>query len=129
MRQEHFSALEDNLLRVHEASHIEKIKSASERLEEGETSYELNEDNYECSKTYETARLSCQSCLTALDVVLDGSHDRGYCIVRPPGHHAHSDFIQGFCFFNNVAVAAKLAADRGNKVLIVDWDIHHGDGT
>ena len=49
--------------------------------------------------------------------------------MRPPGHHAHSDENAGFCFFNNIALAANLAANKGNKVLIFDWDIHQGDGT
>jgi acetoin utilization deacetylase AcuC-like enzyme len=49
--------------------------------------------------------------------------------VRPPGHHAHSDYPSGFCFFNNVAVAAKYAENLGKRVLIFDWDIHQGDGT
>ena len=48
----------------------------------------------------------------------------GFCITRPPGHHAHADHNHGFCFFNNVALAAQLAANKGNKVLIFDWDIH-----
>ena len=49
--------------------------------------------------------------------------------MRPPGHHAHSNLIHGFCFFNNVAIAAQYALEKGKKVLIFDWDIHHGDGT
>jgi len=81
------------VLRVHPASHIEKIRAASDRLEDGETTYELNEDNYENSKTFAAAKLSSQSCITAIKAVLEERHDRGYCIVRPPGHHAHADFI------------------------------------
>mmetsp|Transcript_47769 Transcript_47769/g.63105 ORF Transcript_47769/g.63105 Transcript_47769/m.63105 type:complete len:87 (-) Transcript_47769:719-979(-) len=86
---------------------MDRIEQASARLEEGETTYSLNEDNYECSETFKAAKLSSQACLTAVKKVLDGTHERGYCIVRPPGHHAHSDLIQGFCFINNVAVAAR----------------------
>ena len=77
------------------------------------------------------AKYSADSCLSAVCQVLDEecSEQRGFCIVRPPGHHAHADMNQGFCFFNNVALAAQLAVDQGNKVLILDWDIHQGDGT
>ena len=55
--------------------------------------------------------------------------DNGYCLVRPPGHHAHSDVGGGFCIFNSVAIAAKKYADLGLKVLVVDWDVHHANGT
>ena len=81
--------------------------------------------------TFAAAKLSSQACLTGVKTVLDdrSGYERGYCIVRPPGHHAHTEFLHGFCFFNNVAVAAQYAADQGKKVLIMDWDIHHGDGT
>lgn len=54
---------------------------------------------------------------------------RGYCIVRPPGHHAKCSEAAGFCIFNNVAIAAKMARAEGKRVCIFDWDIHHGDGT
>ena len=117
------------MLAVHPRSHLDKIESACVGLGPGETSYSLNEDNFECAETLAAAKLSSQACLTAVRKVIAGEYDRGYCIVRPPGHHAHSELIQGFCFLNNVAIAAKYAADRGQRVLIFDWDIHHGDGT
>ena len=120
---------EQAVLRVHPQSHSDKIEETCARLGPNETSYELNEDNYECNETFSVASLSGQGCLTAVKQVLDGTYERGYCITRPPGHHAHSDFIQGFCFFNNVAVMAQYAVDQGKRVLIFDWDIHQGDGT
>ena len=75
------------------------------------------------------AKFAADSCLSAVCKVLDGPEQRGFCIVRPAGHHAHKDHSHGFCYFNNVALAAQLAVDQGKKVLIFDWDIHHGDGT
>ena len=77
------------------------------------------------------AKLATDGCLSAVCKVLDDEspEERGFCIVRPPGHHAHSEKYHGFCFFNNIAIAAQMAAIRGKKVLIFDWDIHQGDGT
>jgi acetoin utilization deacetylase AcuC-like enzyme len=66
----------------------------------------------------------------AVDGCLDGALDRAFCAVRPPGHHATSDRAMGFCLFNNVAVAAAHALSRGlERVLVIDWDVHHGNGT
>ena len=64
--------------------------------------------------------------------ILQGVYDRGYCIIRPPGHHASSSQSSGFCFFNNAAIAANVALSPPfnlERVAIFDWDIHHGDGT
>ena len=58
-----------------------------------------------------------------------GNLSGGYCITRPPGHHAKCESGDGFCIFNNIAIAAKVARSAGKKVCIFDWDIHHGDGT
>jgi acetoin utilization deacetylase AcuC-like enzyme len=74
--------------------------------------------------------LAAGAVVGAVDAVLDGQLDRAFCAVRPPGHHALSDRAMGFCLFNNVAVAAAHALGRGLKrVMIVDFDVHHGNGT
>lgn len=86
-----------------------------------------------CPKTLQIALFAAGAPLTAVEVILDEGNEisRAFCIVRPPGHHAHQHCGSGFCVFNNVAIAAKhLTSNLGfNRVLIVDWDGHHGDGT
>jgi acetoin utilization deacetylase AcuC-like enzyme len=81
--------------------------------------------------SYEIALLAAGGCLTAVDAVLDGKVDNAYALVRPPGHHAERDRGRGFCIFGNVALAAMHAREaRGlSRVAIVDWDVHHGNGT
>jgi histone deacetylase 6 len=99
----------DAILAVHSQDHFDKIK-ATELLEEGETTNSLNEDNYENRHTYQAARVAVDACLTGLQYAID-NRTCGYAIVRPPGHHAHENEPSGFCFFNNIAVTAKAAAD------------------
>lgn len=81
--------------------------------------------------TFECASIAAGSVLQVVDTVLNGNARSGVCIVRPPGHHAESDLPHGFCFFNNAGIAASYAIrDHGmRRVLIVDWDVHHGNGT
>lgn len=81
--------------------------------------------------TYRAARLAVGAALQAVDAVLTGRADNAFCVLRPPGHHAETDRAMGFCYFNNVAVAARhLVAVHGlRRVAIVDWDVHHANGT
>ncbi|MCM3568109.1 class II histone deacetylase [Neobacillus mesonae] len=81
--------------------------------------------------SYEIALLSAGGALTAVEAVMNGTVDNAYALTRPPGHHAESDLGMGFCLFNNVAIAAKYARNvlGLKRVLIVDWDVHHGNGT
>ncbi|KAL5274852.1 hda-6 family protein [Megaselia abdita] len=84
----------------------------------------LNENTFEC------ATIAAGSVLNVIDSVLTNRFRSGLCVIRPPGHHAEPDHPHGFCIFNNVAIAAQYAIRNGiNKILIVDWDIHHGNGT
>jgi acetoin utilization deacetylase AcuC-like enzyme len=81
--------------------------------------------------TYRVARLAAGAALQAVDAVLTGRVDNAFCVLRPPGHHAEADRAMGFCYFNNVAVAARhLVAVHGvRRVAVVDWDVHHPNGT
>jgi acetoin utilization deacetylase AcuC-like enzyme len=83
------------------------------------------------SATYEVALLAAGGALQGVDAVLDGSTRNVYALLRPPGHHATPDKAMGFCYFNNVAIAARYAQERHGigRVAILDWDVHHGNGT
>lgn len=88
-------------------------------------------DNQMCIYTFETALQAVGGILNAADLVMKGDLHNVFCAVRPPGHHAEKNKAMGFCYFNNVAVAAKYIRQKWNikKVMIVDFDVHHGNGT
>ncbi len=79
--------------------------------------------------SWDTARYGVGAGLALVDALESGSADAGFALVRPPGHHALIDRAMGFCLFNNVAIVARSLTARGERVLIVDWDVHHGNGT
>ena len=80
--------------------------------------------------SYQVALAAAGACASAVDAVLDGVDRTSLSLVRPPGHHATPTHSMGFCLFNNIALAARRAIDRGlSRVLVVDWDVHHGNGT
>jgi acetoin utilization deacetylase AcuC-like enzyme len=91
----------------------------------------LEPDTYVNGCSYETALLAAGGVNTAVLAVLEGAVENAFCLVRPPGHHATHDRGMGFCLFNNIAIAAKVAQqdDKLERVMIVDFDVHHGNGT
>jgi acetoin utilization deacetylase AcuC-like enzyme len=91
----------------------------------------LDADTIVSPASYDVALAAAGACVSAVDAVLDGEDRTALCLARPPGHHATPTHSMGFCLFNNVAVAARHARlNRGiDRVLIVDWDVHHGNGT
>ncbi len=88
-------------------------------------------DNRMCTDTYETALLAVGGILKAVDLVMQDEIDNVFCAVRPPGHHAEVSEAMGFCYFNNIAVAARYLQQKWKipKVGIIDFDVHHGNGT
>jgi acetoin utilization deacetylase AcuC-like enzyme len=88
-------------------------------------------DNRMCTETFETALLAVGGVLKVADMVMEGQIDNAFCAVRPPGHHAEATEAMGFCYFNNIAIAAKYLQKQWKvaKVGIVDLDVHHGNGT
>jgi acetoin utilization deacetylase AcuC-like enzyme len=119
-------ATEKDLLRCHDEMMVRGIRSYIDR---GGT--HLDTDTPVCSVSFNVACLAAGAALTAVDTVLAHDGARAFCLSRPPGHHATPHKPMGFCLFNHAAVAARYAqAVHGlDKVLIVDWDVHHGNGT
>ena len=118
-------ANDEELGRVHDAEHIETIVSARGR------SAMLDPDTFTSPESDDVARLAAGAVLTAIDAVLGGPRGtRGFAMVRPPGHHAEADRAMGFCLYNNIAVGAAAARAGGiERVAVVDFDVHHGNGT
>jgi acetoin utilization deacetylase AcuC-like enzyme len=116
----------EDLLRCHTREYLDRIKALSD--ENGGDAGELTPFG---PGSYEIAALAAGGVITAVDAVLDGTVDNVYALVRPPGHHAESDLGRGFCIFANAAIAAAYAREaRGlDRVAVVDWDVHHGNGT
>ncbi len=113
--------------KVHAPKYIDRAKSSSENgagyLDTGDVPISL--------KSYEAAVMAAGGVLTAIDAVMEQKVSNAFCAVRPPGHHALENRAMGFCIFNNVAIGTRYVQDKHNlpKVLIVDWDVHHGNGT
>ncbi len=93
--------------------------------------FDFDPDTHTSPATWRVAALAAGGALTAIEAVVGGAAENAFAIVRPPGHHALPGRAMGFCFFNNVAIAARALIERHGlkRVLIVDWDVHHGNGT
>ncbi len=116
----------DRTERVHEAAYLRQLedftKAGGGRIEQ---------DTLVSSASFDVASLAAGAVCDAVDRVVGGEHDQALCLIRPPGHHALPRGAMGFCLLNHVALAASVATEELDldRVLIIDWDVHHGNGT
>ncbi|KAM8820261.1 polyamine deacetylase HDAC10 isoform 1-T1 [Eudromia elegans] len=123
---------EEEILLVHSSEHLEVAKSTETMNEEELKTVSGNYDAFFFHpSTYRCAKLAVGASLQLVDSVMSGKVCNGMALVRPPGHHSQRNAANGFCLFNNVAIAAKYAKRKYGlqRILIVDWDVHHGQGT
>lgn len=113
--------------RIHDREYLDRIRQACEDRQP----FINSDDSAICTKSLEVAVLATGSVINAVHAVMSGVVGNAFCAVRPPGHHAERDRSMGFCLINSIAVAAQYLIDRHkmSRVLILDWDVHHGNGT
>ncbi|KOR31139.1 deacetylase [Achromatium sp. WMS2] len=118
-----------HLQRVHDTDYLEMLQVKAQGLEDN--IYWLNGDTAMIKHTLPAAALAAGAAVLAVELVLSGKEQSAFCAIRPPGHHAGRDFAMGFCLYNNVAIAAAHALEWGQleRIAIVDFDVHHGNGT
>ncbi|MBW2107538.1 MAG: histone deacetylase [Deltaproteobacteria bacterium] len=116
----------DELAWIHSESHIDRVAAT-----DGKPHASLDPDTQTTALSYQAARLAAGGLFCLIDKIFDGTVQNGFALVRPPGHHAERDRAMGFCLFNNVALGACYAMKTfgAERVLIVDWDLHHGNAT
>lgn len=121
------AATDDQILRVHSEAHLQRLVQASPQ----EGVVQLDADTAMNEHSLSAARHAAGALVRAVETVVHGEADRAFCNVRPPGHHAEARQAMGFCLFNSVAVGAAHALDACglSRVAIVDFDVHHGNGT
>ena len=114
------------LLCVHPADHLARVEDAAQRAPT-----QIDPDTYASPASADVARLAAGSAIDALRAVSGGDCDAAFAAVRPPGHHAEADQAMGFCLYNNVAAAVATLRERDGveRVFVLDWDVHHGNGT
>jgi len=122
-----FGPADDTILALnHTRPHIARVESTA-----GKTFATLDPDTHTSPQSAAAARLAAGAVVEATRLVVAGEVDNGFALVRPPGHHAEADHTSGFCLYNNIAIAAHYALRQLGleRVLVVDWDLHHGNGT
>jgi acetoin utilization deacetylase AcuC-like enzyme len=117
--------------RAHTVHYVTQLKDFLEQVQNSGESRHLDPDTLACPGTWRAALRSAGAAIAATEAVFKGEVENAFCSVRPPGHHATRDETMGFCFFNNVAIAARHALDvlGLQRVAIIDFDVHHGNGT
>jgi len=124
-------AQESELCKIHSPSYIEKIENAANLAKGQNKLLQLDGDTFLSAATLDVAKLAAGAGLQAIDSLDDEKISSAFIAVRPPGHHALAGRQMGFCIFNNIALAAEYARTRFGfkRILIIDWDVHHGNGT
>jgi len=125
------SALEQEILGVHTPEHLSRIRAAVDEAMEGAGWVPLDPDTRVSEASWDAALGSSGAVLAAVDAVAKGFIRNAFVATRPPGHHATPDRAMGFCLLNHLAVGVRYVQARGigKRVLVVDWDVHHGNGT
>ena len=120
-------AADDDLLRIHPESHVRALRASLPV----EGFAQIDGDTFMSPGSLDAAYRAAGAAVRAVDMVLGGAAANAFCAIRPPGHHAESDTAMGFCLFGNAALAAKHALDHHglDRVAVVDFDVHHGNGT
>ena len=119
-------ATREEISLVHEHDHYQKMAETS-----GKTQCLIDSDTQTSAGSFDAALFAAGSLIELVGQVLRGELDNGFALIRPPGHHAEADKAMGFCLFNNIAIAASWALEMQSlsRIMIVDWDLHHGNGT
>jgi acetoin utilization deacetylase AcuC-like enzyme len=120
------SADEEEIKFVHAPEYVSLVKQTADRER-----VILDPDTSTSPRSYETALLAAGGAIKAVETIMEGKIRNGFALVRPPGHHAERNQAKGFCIFNNIAIAAEHLLRRHDlkRILIADWDLHHGNGT
>lgn len=126
VRIEPYTADIDWIATIHSRDYIDSVKRACQQ-----DYHYLDSDTGICRDSFQVALLAAGGAMAAAEAVMDKKVDNAFAALRPPGHHAERDRAMGFCLFNNIAITARYLQQkyRVEKVLIIDWDVHHGNGT
>lgn len=121
---------EGEVLLVHTEEHLQRLRQAAEAAAIEHALVAIDNETIMSPASWDAMLASAGCVVTACEAVLSGEARNGFALARPPGHHATASVSMGFCLINNVAIAARVLQQRGmERVLIIDWDVHHGNGT
>jgi acetoin utilization deacetylase AcuC-like enzyme len=130
LQREGVRITEREVLLVHTEAHLQRLRQAAEAAAIRHALVPIDNETIMSPASWDAMLASAGCVVTACEAVLTGEARNGFALARPPGHHATASLSMGFCLINNVAIAARVLQQRGmERVLIIDWDVHHGNGT